>query len=138
VVLSPSAQLSRGDLIGFGILVLSALVYSGAYFSLGVMVSSLTSRAFTSITALISIWVLMTVGLPNVSPYIAQHLIPAPAIQEVEREKWAIGQEEDENRGVREREYRNTTTDPPKVRGVVLSELWRDSFTNIARRQEEV
>jgi ABC-type transport system involved in multi-copper enzyme maturation permease subunit len=138
VVLSPSAQLSQGDMVAFGIMVLSALVYTGAYFSLGVMVSSLTSRAFTSITVLISIWVLMTVGLPNVSPYIAQHLIPAPAIQEVEREKWAIGQEEDENRGVRGREYRTTTTDPPKVRGVVLSELWRDSFTNIARRQEEV
>lgn len=138
VVISPSVSLSRGEFVAFAVLVLAAMLYTGCFYSLGLMVSSMTTRAFTSITALIAVWVALTVGLPNVSPYLAHSLLPAPSIQEVEREKWAIGKAEDDNRRSRAREYRRTTTDPQKVRGAVSAEFWRESFANIARRQEEV
>ncbi len=138
VVLYPGAEMSGSDLAVFGLLVCAALLYIGGFYSLGLLVSALTSRAFTSITVLVALWVGMSVGLPNLSPYIAQALVPVSTIQEVEREKWSVTDEENRERGQRTRTYRQKTTDPEWQQGVVISELYRDCFVQIARRQEQI
>lgn len=138
VVLYPGAEVSGSALAAFGLLVCAGLLYIGGVYSLGLLVSALTFRAFTSITVLVALWIGMSVGLPNLSPYIAQALVEVSTIQEVEREKWAVTDEENRERGRRIRAYRQTTTDPEWQRGVVISELYRDCFLQIARRQEQI
>jgi len=49
--------------------------------------------ASTSITVLLLIWVILTLVIPNLSPYVASQIQPASSIQTVEREKTGIEQE---------------------------------------------
>ena len=138
VVLYPEVELSTRDLTAFGLLILATLSYISGFYSLGLLVSSVTSRAFTSITALVAVWVGMTVAVPNLSPYIARCLINLPTVQEVEREKWAVAEEGDRVREERGREYRSRTTDSDVQQGVVHAEFWRDFLLGVARDQEQI
>lgn len=138
VVLYPGMVLSGNDLIAFAVLVGAILLYTGSFYSLGLLVSTVTSRAFTSITVLVALWVGMSIGVPNLSPYVARMLIPAPALQEVERGKWAVSAEENRILQQRIQTYQQTTTDPEAQQGVVITEIFRDCFLQIARRQEQI
>lgn len=138
VVLHPGADVSSQDLAAFGLLAVSALLCTGSFYSLGLLVSTLTSRAFTSIAVLVAIWVALTVALPNLSPYIAQALVPVPTVQTVEREKWAVSEAANAERGRRMREYGQNTKDSEAVRAVVYSEMFRDCFIDIARGHEQI
>ncbi|OGG56116.1 MAG: hypothetical protein A3F84_28680 [Candidatus Handelsmanbacteria bacterium RIFCSPLOWO2_12_FULL_64_10] len=138
VALYPGTKVSWGDLAAFGLLIGVCLLYIGGLYSLGLLVSTATSRSFTSIIALVAIWVGVSTGLPNLSPYVAGALIPLPTIQETERKKWAVAGEEGQIRGQQIRDYQQTTKDSEAQRGVVISEIYRESFAKIARRQEQI
>ena len=135
VAFSSEVDLPGEEVYAFGVLVLAGLLYIACFHSLGLMISAMTSKALTSITISLTIWMFTTIALPNLSPYIAQAIEPLPLVQAVERDKWQIGEEEMTIRRQRSREYRRTTTDVNPQRGVVLSEFWRDALANIARRQ---
>ena len=138
VAFALGSEVGSGDLAGYALLMLSGLLYTGAFFSIGLFVSSRTHRSFTSITVLVAVWAGATLAVPHLSPYVARLLVRLPTIQEVERDKWAVARAEDERRGSRSREYRSATTDSEVQQGVVTSEFWRDSFLQIALRQEQI
>ena len=138
VVLHPRAEVSGSDLAAFCLLVFTSLLYIGVFYSLGLLVSASTSRAFTSMTVLVALWVGLSVGLPNLSPYVTHALVQVPTIQEIERRKGAVTHEENQLRGQRISAYRKTTSDSRVQQRVVVSELYRDCFLQIARRQEQI
>ena len=138
VVIYPGGEVSPADLGAFGILLVGSLLYIGAFYSLGLLVSACTSRAFTSITALVAIWVGLTMGLPDLSPYIARTLIPLPTVGEVERQKWAVAEQGNRVRSQRSREYSINTKDTEIQRRIVLGEFWRDFLLQAARDQEQI
>ena len=138
VALYPGTQVSGGDVAAFGALIAVCLLYIGSFYSLGLFVSATTSRSFTSIIALVAIWVGLGTGLPNLSPYVAGALVPLPTIQEVERKKWGIAGEESQIRSQQIQDYSQRTKDSQAQQGVVVSEMYRACFAKIARRQEQV
>ena len=138
VVLYPDADASGDDLAAFGLLVCISLLYIGVFYSLGLMVSAATSRAFTSITVLVAVWVGVSVGLPNLSPYVARAVIPIPRIQEVERQKGAVADEANAWRQKTWNDYRKDTKDDRPTQMVVISEMFRECFTRIARGHEQL
>jgi ABC-type transport system involved in multi-copper enzyme maturation permease subunit len=75
-----------------GLLVL-ALLYLGAIFSLGLFVSCRTGLASTSITVLLLTWVVLILALPNMAPYVTSQVFPAPSRESVDREKQEVQQE---------------------------------------------
>ena len=132
------SAVSADDLISFGVLIMTGLLCTGAFFSIGLFVSARTHRSFTSITVLVSIWVATTLAIPHLSPYAARIAVDIPTIQEVEREKWSVVEAENALRSSRWRAYRQNTTDSQEQQGVVISELFRDCFAQIARSQEQI
>ena len=90
----PEAHLAGDNWIQLaGILVL-AFLYVSAVYSLGLLVSTRTYMASTSITVLLLIWVLIALVIPNLSPYFASQIVPVRSMQSVEKEKRTIEQQE--------------------------------------------
>ncbi len=61
-----------------------SLLYIAVMFSLAICVSSLTKRPSTSAMILLSIWVVLVLAIPNLSPYLAEVLKPGPNAQEID------------------------------------------------------
>ena len=92
----------RPDLDGMlsilGLLVL-ALLYVAAVYSLGLLVSARTETASTSITVLLLLWVVLILAVPNMSPYVATQLLPIPTRESVDRQKQEVRKEGDRKIG---------------------------------------
>ena len=86
-VLFPEVELDLDAVLGIVCLALVALLYLGAVYSLGIFVSARTQLVSTSITVLLLVWVGLILAYPNMAPYIAAQLLPAPSRQTVERQK---------------------------------------------------
>ena len=61
-----------------------ALLYIAAMYSLAILVSCLTGRAATSVMLLLTVWVIIVLAIPNLSPHLAGMFRPAANAQEVE------------------------------------------------------
>ncbi len=75
------------------VIIVFALLYVAAIYSLSIFVSCLTARASTSVMILLGIWVVLVLAVPNLSPHIAQVLRPAANAQEVEDKRAAASKE---------------------------------------------
>ena len=96
VVLFPTVELQADHWTELGLILLLALFYLGAVYSLGLFVSARTPLASTAITVLLVIWVLIVLVVPNIAPYLAAQIEPLRSATAVDREKFQI--ERDENR----------------------------------------
>ena len=76
----------------FAILV-AALLFIGALFSVGIFVSSMSQSPTTAITTLLLLWVGFVLAVPNTAPYLVRHLIDVPSRVSVNREKQEIQRE---------------------------------------------
>ncbi|MBT7860556.1 MAG: ABC transporter permease subunit [Gemmatimonadetes bacterium] len=70
-----------------------ALLYLAAVFSLGLLVSSRTRLASTSVTVLLLLWVSFVLAVPNMAPYAVAQIVPIPSQESMRREKAAIQQD---------------------------------------------
>lgn len=63
------------------LIVLSALLFIASMFSLGVSVSSRTTRSMTSMVVMLLIWVGIVLAIPKLSPMVAEIIYPIPSPQ---------------------------------------------------------
>lgn len=68
VVMFPTVELKADPWAELGLILLLALLYLAAMYSLGIFVSSRTHLASTSITVLLMVWVLIVLIVPNITP----------------------------------------------------------------------
>ncbi len=94
VILFPTVELRLEDWSALGAVLLVALLYLSAIFSLGLFVSARTHLASTSITVLLMAWVLTVLAAPNIAPYIAKQIKPVRSFTLVEREKYQLERED--------------------------------------------
>jgi ABC-type transport system involved in multi-copper enzyme maturation permease subunit len=90
VSLFPEVSLDLDAALGIVCLIVVALLYLGAVYSLGIFVSSQTQLVSTSITVLLLAWVGLILAYPNMAPYIAAQLLPTPSRQSIDRQKTEI------------------------------------------------
>lgn len=76
VWLSGDVDLKLGDWVRLGLAILISFLYISVFFTLGMLVSSLTSRSATSLVLLLFIWVFLVIIVPNLSPYLAKQIHP--------------------------------------------------------------
>ena len=74
-------------------LLATACLYLSVFFTLGLLVSTLTHRSATSLFLSLLVWVVWILVIPNLSPVLAKILIPAPSREKIAAEKRAIDQE---------------------------------------------
>ena len=90
----PAVELLPRHWAALAMILLVSLLYVSALYSLGVFVSTRTQLASTSITVLLTVWVLIVLIVPNAAPYIAARLEPVRSFVLVEKEKAQIQRDE--------------------------------------------
>jgi ABC-type transport system involved in multi-copper enzyme maturation permease subunit len=74
-------------------LVGTSLLYISLFFTLGLMISTLTHRPATALIVSLFVWICWILVIPNLAPVIARILYPVPSVQKITAEKLAVDQE---------------------------------------------
>lgn len=86
ILINPRLGWSGPDWVALGLITAGSAVYLALFFGLGVLVSSRHQSSSSSIMTSLFVWVLAVLVLPNLSPYAASLLRPAPSAIKVGRE----------------------------------------------------
>ena len=86
LVVHPDVQLRASEWGAAGFLPLLALLYLSGFFMLGLFVSCVTKIPKTTLTALLTLWTILVLVIPNFSPFLASKLRPIRSLHEVESE----------------------------------------------------
>lgn len=89
----PNISLSGNDWVRLGILCIMFLLYLSVFFTLGLFVSSRTSRSSTSFLVLLFIWVTFVTIIPKAAVMTAGQIKPIPSVHEITAQKDAFLQE---------------------------------------------
>ncbi len=86
VLLHPRVSWTGADWGALGMIVVGALLYISVFYLIGVLISSAHRSSASSIMTSLFVWVLLVLVVPNLSPYVASFLSPAPSRIKVARE----------------------------------------------------
>lgn len=76
-----------------GLIFALSLIYISAFFTLGLMISTLTHRTATALLVALLVWICWILVVPNIAPVVARLVAPMPGRQVIEAEKQAIDRE---------------------------------------------
>jgi ABC-type transport system involved in multi-copper enzyme maturation permease subunit len=86
ITLNPNINWDGSAWTTFFLLILTSIIFIAAFYLLGLLVSSFSKYASTSILTSLFIWVVFILVIPNLSPYIAAQLYRIPSVNKVEKE----------------------------------------------------
>jgi len=86
ILLHPRVDWSGVDGAALALIVVGAVLYSGVFALIGILVSSIHRSSASSIMTSLFVWTLLVLVVPNLSPYVASFLSPAPSRIKVARE----------------------------------------------------
>jgi ABC-type transport system involved in multi-copper enzyme maturation permease subunit len=86
VLLHPRVDWAGADWGALGLIVVGAILYSGVFSLIGILVSSVHRSSASSIMTSLFVWTLLVLVVPNLSPYVASFLSPAPSRIKIARE----------------------------------------------------
>ena len=93
VMMTGAIVLSGEVLHRFIWIVVISLLYISLFFTLGLMISTLTHRASTALIVSLFVWICWILVIPNLAPVIARIAYPVPSSMKIAAEKQAIDQE---------------------------------------------
>lgn len=89
--LDPAIRFSSGQALRLGLILVLTLFYIAFFLSLGILVSSLTRRASSSLVILLFVWTLLVFIIPNLGTLVARQAVEVPsvrALSEKRRQVW--------------------------------------------------
>lgn len=89
----PDVSFSQSDWIRIGLILGMFVLYLSVFFTLGLLVSSLTERSSSSLFILLFAWVAFIFIIPKAAVIVAGHIHPIPSMHEVTAQKQAFLQE---------------------------------------------
>ncbi len=93
LVIYPDISFVREDWIRIGLIFMLFLLYLSVFFTLGLLISSLTSRSSSSLFILLFIWVTFIFVIPKTAVIVAGQINPIPSVHEITAQKDAFLQE---------------------------------------------
>lgn len=93
LLIYPNVSLSGDDWGRIGLICVMFLIYLSVFFTLGLFVSTRTSRSSTSFLLLLFIWVTFVTIIPKAAVIVAARINPIPSVHEVTAQKDAYLQE---------------------------------------------
>jgi len=84
VNLSAQIQLSGSDWGKIIVFLLSAVLYMAVFFSLGLLISTLSHRSSSSLVICLFLWALLIFVLPNLGNILAKQFVDVPSVQQLE------------------------------------------------------
>ena len=88
--LTTALRFTTAEWSAFALILGVAALYISVFYALGLMVSTLTHRAATSLVLSFLIWVLLVLVIPNTAPILARALAPVPSGGVVAGQRQAI------------------------------------------------
>ena len=88
-----SGALNADGLWRFVLIYGLSLVYISAFFTLGLMISTLAHRPSTALLIALLVWICWILVVPNIAPVVARLVAPVPSRQVIESEKASIDRE---------------------------------------------
>jgi len=88
-----SGALNADGLWRFVLIYGLSLVYISAFFTLGLMISTLAHRTSTALLIALLVWICWILVVPNIAPVVARLVAPVPSRQVIESEKASIDRE---------------------------------------------
>ncbi len=86
-------ELSLSHVLLISLLLIVALLYVLVFFTLGLLVSSVTNKSTTALFISLGLWVLCVAVIPSISPVVARLLSPVPSQTQIHTEQSALRQE---------------------------------------------
>jgi ABC-type transport system involved in multi-copper enzyme maturation permease subunit len=86
VLLHPRVDWTGADWGALGLILVGAVLYSAVFSLIGILVSSVHRSSASSIMTSLFVWTLLVLVVPNLSPYVASFLAPAPSRIKIARE----------------------------------------------------
>ncbi len=84
IILSPKVQFSGDIWLKLGLLLVSAVIYLAIFFSLGLLISSLTARPAASLVISLFAWAMLVFVIPNLGNILARQFVKIPSVQQLE------------------------------------------------------
>ncbi len=138
-VLFPTVELRPQHWGALGLIMLCALLYLAAIYSLGIFVSARTQLASTSITVLLMVWVLVVLVVPNTAPYIASQIHPVRDFVLIDREKYQIEHEEEKRFQKQWNEWEEKNQEAPNnIRWSTWPLMRRDQRLRLIDHQDKI
>jgi hypothetical protein len=130
VLIQPDISLDAGQWLRLAGILGLGLLYVAVMFSLAIWVSALTGRASTSVMLLLTLWVVLVLVVPNLSPHVAQALLPAANAQEIDSARDAAARQVWDELNEKMKQYR-------KAHGLAAEQWWQeinwDSWDDMAK-----
>jgi ABC-type transport system involved in multi-copper enzyme maturation permease subunit len=86
ILLHPRVAWTGPDWGALGMIAAGAILYVSVFYLIGILISSAHRSSASSIMTSLFIWALLVLVVPNLSPYVASFLSPAPSRIKVARE----------------------------------------------------
>ena len=86
ISLNPNINWDSSAWATFFLFLLGSIIFIAAFYLLGLLVSSFSKYASTSILTSLFLWVIFILVIPNLSPYIAAQLYRIPSVNKIEKE----------------------------------------------------
>jgi ABC-type transport system involved in multi-copper enzyme maturation permease subunit len=84
IVISPQIQFSVENWLMLAMLQCSSIIYLAIFFSLGLLISSLTHRAASSLVISLFFWAILIFVIPNLGNILARQFVKIPSVQQLE------------------------------------------------------
>jgi len=99
ILINPRIGWSASDWGALGLLLAGAALYLLVFYGLGLLVSARHASSASSIMTSLVVWVLVVLVVPNLSPYLAELIRPAPSRIQIGREVDRLTDVERDNLG---------------------------------------
>ncbi len=86
IALNPNSNWDDSAWATFFLLLLASIIFIAAFYLLGLLISSFSKYASTSILTSLFLWVIFVLVIPNLSPYFAAQLYRIPSVNKIEQE----------------------------------------------------
>lgn len=86
-------SLAAGDWIRLGLIVLTGLLYFGAFLTASIFVSSVTHRTSSSFMTMLVVWIVSVMIIPRASVLLAGRAVEVPSVDELGAQKAAFGKD---------------------------------------------
>ncbi|MGB2865252.1 MAG: ABC transporter permease subunit [Sedimentisphaerales bacterium] len=90
VTLSPMVDMNPYNSLKLGLFLLSSVIYLAVFFSLGLLISSLTHQSSSSLVISLFVWAMLVFLIPNLGNILARQLVRIPTVQQLELKRKQI------------------------------------------------
>jgi len=124
--------MSAGDWSRLSLIILTGLLYFGAFLTISIFVSSLTARSSNSFLLLLVIWVMSVMIVPRASVLLAGRAIAVPSVDEVAAQKASFASELWSDFRQAMADFRAPDSDPDNIEATLNAfNTYVDSLTSI-------